>query len=268
MSVVPSASPDDPSRLRYVTGMARKPIPIDPPKRPRRKHTIQIDRNLPPPRGPEAKIDPADTVAGIPIPGMQPDRIVKGIHVYTRAEIVDMERYVNQAMLRGMAILSILAYLRQRWPRLSVNYLHKVTTRIRDAWLRETEETRKYTKSEQLQRLFGYLDDARGRKKTRDLPDGTKVITDEWEQKPNHSAIVKYESLIADIQGNRAPIAISVDVRVQEAMTAVVSNLQGSRLERFMMEADADAEAAELARRHGLAPPLLLLPGKNDNAAE
>ena len=58
-----------------------------------------------------------------------------------------------------------------------------------------------------------------------------------WIEKPNHSAIVRYENLLADIQGTREPLQVDVNVQVAESLVAVFSSYSLEKLQSMRARA-------------------------------
>lgn len=109
---------------------------------------------------------------------------------------------------------------------------------IRARWAKEDEAFRATRKSEQRRRIQGHLARAMGGKQN----DGTFVPM-------NHQAVARYESLLADIDGTREPIAVDVNVKYTETMVKVLAVMTPDRVAAMIEVAHERRRLAEAFRR-------------------
>jgi len=129
--------------------------------------------------------------------------------------------------------------------------------RVRDRWQKEDQAARATWKTAQIRRLHGHL-----KKVTTEVPGRDEVKDKEGKvispavkgTKANWQAAVAIESLLADIQGTREPIQVNVDVRVTEAMLAVIGQLPPEEMQEWVAEYEEQAALAARARELGLNP--------------
>ena len=95
-------------------------------------------------------------------------------------------------------------------------------------------------KAAAARRLLRYIRQAQG--------DGTR--------KPDFATLAKFEGLLADLQGTRAPLEIAVDVRVGEAVKAVIAGMTAEQLNERLAAARERRALAESAQKL-LAPRII-----------
>lgn len=137
--------------------------------------------------------------------------------IYTRLEVLEHEALVEQALTAGASMAIVGRLLKAKFG-VGLNHARKLVNRTLDKWAVESEKHRATNKASAEARLMSDARNARAEKK--------------W------SAAVQAEHLLADIQGTREPIKIDVDVRVGEAMVALVASMSGAELERIALEAE------------------------------
>lgn len=189
------------------------------------------------------------------------ENLKKGRRNYTTDEVREHYEFVENMMLTrpGLSDRERARITRERF-----NFGHKrllrIQTKIRERWIKESEEKRKGNKQEQINRLFKYIDLARGRrvqvldKKTREPvydEEGNPVL--EWKEKPNHQALARYEALIAELLGTREPIQVSVEVQMNQAILHVIQGLTPEQEERLFQSYQENVMLADKAR--ALLPP-------------
>ncbi len=132
---------------------------------------------------------------------------------------------------------------KQHGIRLSIGRIRTLRARIQDDAKAEFERERDTLKLQQLARITRYRRQAE--QKT-ELRKGEIVVTKE----ADHTALVKWEQLYADIAGTKEPIKIDVDIVHREALTEVVGSMTADMAERFVEAYDHMMQLAEAGARH------------------
>lgn len=208
---------------------------------------MRIKKNKPAPAKAKRSVSVVATPPEVPAVVPTLPRRPRGRRVYSLVEVRDMERLVEQALLRGLGEQATTRQLRLtgRWPEVGVSFVRKIRTRIREEWNREDEQARASHKAEQVRRIRTYLDHARGEPK---LDEQRRIIPGEWVRPPNHHALAKYENLLAEILGTKEPIQFSIDVQVQESLMLVIGNMRPGDMDALLVEAEEQEQLATLAR--------------------
>lgn len=148
---------------------------------------------------------------------------------WTRQEIAEQEERVEAGLVRAASVNQIAETLRTEHG-VGRRRTLQLIARIRERWSRETESTRAYTRDEQIRRVRLYIQRLQGR---------PKIVNGEmkgWDEPPNYHMLHKWESLLADLEGNKEPLKINVDVRYTEAMLSVMAGVTGEDLLRLAQE--------------------------------
>jgi hypothetical protein len=116
----------------------------------------------------------------------------------------------------------------------------RLTRIVREEWAKEEEARRPHLKQEAVSRIMQMLAVARGRRTT----DGQG-----WVEKPNLSAVVRLEALLADLQGTREPVKVDVDVRVSQTTAAVIYNMNAADVAEALARYRENVRLAEEYRR-------------------
>lgn len=108
-------------------------------------------------------------------------------------------------------------------------------SRIHAQWIADGEAERATTRVVQIKRLIEVIEHA-------------KHLNDkgEWVD-PDYTAMLKAESLLADLQGTREVQAAKVEVRVQHSLLNVIANLTPQEIERIQAQQEQLELAAENA---------------------
>ena len=162
--------------------------------------------------------------AGAPVPaeellaelGASEVRVPKRGQKYTLAEVELQMSVVEQLVLATQSRPAITKAMRERFGVGSLRVL-RLVARVQERWKQEDQEARPAYRAAAMRRIERYIAQARGER----APDGT------WRTKPDYPALARFESLLADIQGTRAPVQVdvSVDVRVSASLQAVIASL-------------------------------------------
>lgn len=126
----------------------------------------------------------------------------------------------------------------------------KLIGRIDAKWAHEDLERRATWKSTVMRRILGQIQACQGKRGRADPNNPESPIV--WIEKPNHSAIIRYENLLADIQGTREPLQVDVNVQVAESLVAVFSNYS---LEKLTKLRDRALEKRKLATAYLMEHP-------------
>jgi len=120
---------------------------------------------------------------------------------------------IESMLLNSYGITTIRRVMRERFGVGSVR-TNVLSQRVRDLWINEDAESRPLNKAAAARRFLRYIRQAQG---------------DET-HRPDFSTLAKFESLLADVQGTRAPLEINVDVRLGEAAKLVIAGLSAQQL--------------------------------------
>lgn len=137
---------------------------------------------------------------------------------------------------------------------------YTLKARVQEEAKLEHERDKPLSKQRQLKRLY----------KLRQQAEGLRTVDGRgWIIKPVHTALVRYEELIAKIEGNFEPLKIDVDIVHREAIMQVLGNMTDAHAQALVESYDRMASlAAHAAKERGEAMPLLLPPITTENAAE
>lgn len=168
---------------------------------------------------------------------------------YSAAEYREIAIHVEQAMMRGMNAETAARSIRQstRFAQITKTFVGKIMARVQEAWAREDASLRSVNKSSQMRRIYGYIAQARGIPK---IVDGRQ---EGWQVPPNHAALVRWENLLADIQGTRAPVEVNVNDQLRISLTAVIGRMEGDAFDRMLERARNNQLLAQRAQEAGLA---------------
>ena len=162
----------------------------------------------------------------------------RGLSKYWPAVQVEQHmQAVESLYLSTISKTAICRTMRTRFG-ISESRANQLLNRVKERWLAEDAEARPVNKSAQIRRLLGYIRDARGERDQ----DGT------WKVKPDTGALAKFEMILADIQGTKAPVEIAVDVRIGHAMQNVIAGLSSDQMTRYLAEAREQRALAQKAR--------------------
>ena len=91
---------------------------------------------------------------------------------------------------------------------------------------------------------------------------GEQNTAGDWIREPNHAAVAKYESLIADFQGTREAIKIDVDVRASQACLTVIAGLSPEEVQGYLAKYKENVRLAnEMREMQAKALPAKTAPG-------
>jgi hypothetical protein len=141
--------------------------------------------------------------------------------------------------MQGHGENAIAKFMRERFD-IGRSRTRTIVARVFEDWSKVDQETRKHERSAQLRRLKKYIRECDGRP----TPDGKS-----WIEKPNHQARAKYEELLAKIAGTNAPIELSVNVQVSDALAGVLNNLDEDSVQAMLDEYYETKALAERAKQ-------------------
>ena len=156
-------------------------------------------------------------------------------------------RVVEQLMMVGMAAPAIVRAMQQQEQQqherfaCGVGRTALLMRRVREQWGQEDEGARPVAKAAAVRRILRYIQAAQGERRPANEGGGYRV-------NPNWSAVARFEALLADIQGTRAPIEVNVDVRVGQAAMVVLANMTSEQLAERLAAARERRMLAERAR--------------------
>lgn len=145
-----------------------------------------------------------------------------------------MEAFVENCMVQGLSTTKIQTLASQEYA-VSRSTIARLVSYIGDRWIKEEEDRRPLYKSAAMERLARYSRKAAEEK--------------------NWSAVARFESLLADMQGTKEPIRIQVTAQVTTAMLNIIGNMSTDdirTIEDQMRELESNSK------------PTLLLSESND----
>lgn len=204
-----------------------------------------------------SRADRSAHLPGVDLPPPPPQRVVSEAspvkHVarrkWTQIQVSQQLQVVEGLLTQGSNANQIKQALARPPLNFSLGY-NRVTAlmaRVREKWRDEDESARVAWKSAQIRRLHNHLRKAQGR-------EPNKQVEGDKGEKINHSAVLGYENLLADLQGTKEPILVNVDVRYTEALTLTVASLTPDEIESWIDEYDTTMADAARARELGVAP--------------
>lgn len=166
-------------------------------------------------------------------------RAAAGLLVYTRDETKQHEEAIAQ-LLPSQTLAAIARHMHREFG-ISSKRVARLAARVRERWVREDEASGALAvnRAEAIRRVKRMLAIASGKRSA----DGA------WTEKPNHAAVAKYESLLAQLQGTNAPIKLDLEVRVSASIQGVIANLTAEQVREI---SERQRELRELAERERL----------------
>lgn len=181
--------------------------------------------------------------------------IAKGTHSnrkrYTFRETQEQIRIVQDAWIEGASDYEIHQIFRKLYAEgkvssaISMYRVEKLRERVQAKVVEDGEKERPFNKIRQVRRITKALRETKGAYKE----DGTVI------RKPDHASRVKYEDLIAKIEGNFEPIKVEVDAVHRHAIIEVIASLTPEDLKRY---ADAYDQVVQLAETQAKAQNIKL----------
>ncbi|GAC1475701.1 MAG: hypothetical protein PVSMB8_00650 [Vulcanimicrobiaceae bacterium] len=162
----------------------------------------------------------------------------KPIRRYTKVETREHLIDVEDMIVRYFAERQIVEAMRKKWGT-GIGRTRQLMKRVYDKWAIEDAEKQPQYKAQQLRAVEMHIRRAMGRR------DKTGKII----EKPNESAIARYEELQARIKGTEAPIRIDITAVVAQALVPVIGNLTNEQIERAMREQEELEELAAIGRK-------------------
>lgn len=204
---------------------------------------------------PELEAELARVVAAEPPPAVAP---IPGPRRYTIDEVRKQVLAVEELLIEGARTPVIYRVLRGTGhPEITRARVSLLVQRVQNDWLTLAKDDERLANRESaLRRIHRARQVANGTR----TPDGKG-----WLVKPNHAAIIGYESLLMKLQGTSEAIKVDVDVRYTTAMLEVVGSLTGDQASEYLEEALRQREDAELARRE---LPALVVEARSKLAVE
>lgn len=171
------------------------------------------------------------------------------MHVYQPRETADHMRQIEGFLLRGVSINRIAeVMLADPKVRISRKRVIVLAGRVKERWAAEDQDMRGSWKGAAIRRIQNWITRALGEDARYDER-GNLVRR---ETKINHSAIARYEHLLADIQGTREPLKLDMHVEHTEAIAAVIMDMTEQELLEAAREQDERERAFEICKRERL----------------
>jgi len=172
--------------------------------------------------------------------------------VYTRAETKEQEEAVA-AILPHQTVAAVKRAMRERFG-ITPNRTQKLVGRVRERWVREDEASGalQVNRAEAVRRVKRQIGVASGRKDQGGA----------WVEKPDHSAVARYEHILANLQGTYAPVKVDVVFRVSESIMPVIGNLTPEQVQEILERQRALRELEERDRARTVEAPLPALPAR------
>lgn len=191
-----------------------------------------------------------------PLRGALPDeapREDKQFSKYTTAETEQHIALCEQLMLGTHSTVSIVAAMRERFG-LRKGRVRWLMERARQKWQEEDQAARPSNRAAQIRRIERYLQQARGERKPQTSAERAAGIPAGWVTRPDWPAVFRFESLLADVMGTKAPtqVAVTVDQRVTSNLQIVIASLTPEQVaERLLAARERRQKAEQLDRLIG-----------------
>ena len=122
--------------------------------------------------------------------------------------------------------------------------------RVYERWKEEDALARPANRSSAIRRVERYIAQARGERRAQTPEERELGIVPPYVIKPDFQALFRFESLLADYQGTRAPVKVEVtnDVRVSVSLQAIIANMSPEEAARRIASARERRTLAEKQR--------------------
>jgi hypothetical protein len=103
----------------------------------------------------------------------------------------------------------------------------------------EDVEARPSNRAAAVRRYQRYIALASGERERATPEERAAGIQPVWRVKPNWPMVARFEAMLADVQGTKAPIQLSatVDVRVSQSLQAVIANITPEQMAERLLAA-------------------------------
>lgn len=198
------------------------------------------------------KKNPASNYKPVP-----PDLILPpGQRPFTRFQVDNQMRAVEQ-LLTSLASPSQIETICRQEHRIGKRRVQTLIKRVFARWNEEDAQNRPAWKSAAMRRLNRWIIAASGRQDT----------SGNWIAKPDFPTLARMETLLADIQGTREPVKISVDVRVSAACMSVIAGLSAEQVDKYLDEYKQNVRLAEAYKNQtAIAPPSKVVNGSTNGS--
>lgn len=182
--------------------------------------------------------------------------------VWTRADTREQTDEIDRLLTIGHDDKAIIREMKKRFG-IGVARTKRIIKAVFEEWHRADSESRRYARAKQVKALWGIVAVTKnGTKKEvpivkRDPKTKQKVEVGRklvWDMRPNPSAAVRALELLSRIEGTQAPVQVSVNIEVSDALTGVLANLSSEQVQEALQAYRENAALAEAARQAGLLP--------------
>jgi hypothetical protein len=158
---------------------------------------------------------------------------------FSPAEVERQMAAVRELMLRGHGFKVITRHMRLAFS-VGEARTRKLMQRVQDAWLSRAADDKQYYRSWTEARLLAVIAQLHGeRNKPEDWPK-----LGEWKVRPNWSALIRFEELLAKIQGTIQPVKVDVNLTVNAAVHHVFYDLTPEQIAEMDQKALEDERLA------------------------
>jgi len=164
-------------------------------------------------------------------------------HVYTAEEVRRQIDFVEGLMTLGASTSAVIAQATKPAGGpgtgglgISKHRTKLLVQRVQARWEEEDRERSTSRRTEAARRILRQIQNCQGRRDPRN--------PNVWIEKPNHTAIVRYEELLSKLQGTQAPIEIDLNVQHSETLIATFARYSVEHLQALHAKAQAKKRLA------------------------
>lgn len=153
---------------------------------------------------------------------------------WTITETKQHESAIESMLLYGTMSSSIVRTMRAQYG-VGPKRVGRLIARIRDRWVAEDAEARSTNKAAAVRRLTQQI---------RKLTVGERDPGGGWVVKPDPKTAARYEQLLSEIQGTKAPLEVNVMAGVAVAAMSAIAELTPEELQQELRELEEEEEQA------------------------
>jgi hypothetical protein len=161
--------------------------------------------------------------------------------IYTLRETSDQEEFLLNGFISGESIHVLRRAFKKQFPDTGTNRFRQLSARVRARMVDEDKDRVATRKVEQINRTMRVITKLR----ISFFATPERAVAD---LRRLSAAIREQEQLLADLTGTREPLKVEVDMRVKEAVTAVVLNMSPEQMNARLQDFQETMRLAGLAR--------------------
>jgi len=133
----------------------------------------------------------------------------------------------------------------------SASRVNKLIKAIQARWATEDAENRPSIKAQSIRRVYDHIRRARGHegRPGQGTPGQPGYVAPVSPSAPKWSAIARFEELLADFQGTREPLRVSLEVQMTEALMNVIASMTPEQVHAALEEEKERDRLVEIGKR-------------------